>query len=84
MIYKHQIGINDSYNGVYLPTHKDSSGAPGIQHSGKHPDSYVRKINQIIVDADNFNGKVEVLNKLEEVRKILENADRKDKWGGII
>lgn len=83
ILLKHNIDINDSINGVYLPT-IDLGNGKGIKHSGKHPDSYSIKISQIINDADIFGGKNQVLIKLNEIRLTLENANGSDKWRDIL
>lgn len=83
ILKKYGIGINDSINGVYLPT-TDMRSANGIKHSGKHPDDYVNNINNRIIYADNNGSKHEVIKELQNIRNILQNANGSDSWRNII
>lgn len=78
---KYGIGINDTINGVYLPT---TDMGNGIKHSGKHPDDYSVKVTQRIELADKIGGKNGVLAELNNIKQILENANGSDNWRNIL
>lgn len=78
------IDINDAINGVYLPTYRDKTSTQGIEHNGRHPESYSEKISILIEDAHNIGGKNGVLNKLKDIKNKLENAQRNSDWRKIL
>lgn len=85
ILRKHDIGINDAVNGVFLPTYKNTDSAiSGILHSGVHPKDYLSAINSRIRDADVFGGKQAVLDELDNIRNILGNANRNSDWRTIL
>lgn len=77
------IHFNDAENGVYLPT-PNAVVANGIIHNGRHPNEYVNAVNQAIVDADNVGGKTAVLNKLNQIKSILQNAPNTTDWRNVL
>jgi hypothetical protein len=84
ILKKYGIDINDAINGVYLPTSKNNNTTQGIEHNGRHPQSYATQVNDLIKDADTNGGKQEVIKTLNDIRSKLRNAPRNSKWGNIL
>lgn len=76
-------GFNNAMNGVYLPTYKEPN-PQSIVHNGKHPDIYVQKINDIIVDAEKRGGKQEVEKELNRARNLLQNSPPGTDWSKVL
>ncbi len=79
----HGIQLNDAENGVYLPT-PNAVVANGIIHNGRHPSEYIDAVNQAIYNADQRGGKAEVLNELNKIRGILQNAPNTTDWRNVL
>jgi len=77
------IDFNDAENGVYLPT-PNAVVANGIIHNGRHPNEYVSAVNQAISDANLRGGKTEVLNELNKIKGILQNAPNTIDWRNVL
>lgn len=72
-------------NGVFLPNRNNvDPTVPGILHNGRHPDAYIDKVNQRLMDADIRGGKQAVLDELNAIRDILQNAPRNTGWGDVL
>ncbi len=84
ILEKYDIDINDSINGVYLPTKSNVDLNQGIQHNGRHPKSYSTQVNELIKDADKNGGKQEVLSQLNDIKNKLENAPRNIDWRNVL
>ncbi len=84
ILEKYGININDTVNGVYLPNSNNNNGTQGIEHNGRHPQSYAEKVNKLITDAEQSGGKQEVLNKLNDIKNKLQNAPRNSDWRNVL
>ena len=84
VLQKHNVGINKTENGVFLPTTKNTNGMPGILHNGKHPNKYLDAINRRIIAADKIGGKQAVINELQKIKNILSSASRGASWYNIV
>ena len=84
ILNKHGIGVDDAVNGVFLPNRNNIDNMPGILHNGKHPNRYFDRVNNIIIEADELGGKQSVLEALDDIRKVLSDADRLSNWRNII
>ncbi|EKO3627868.1 AHH domain-containing protein, partial [Vibrio metschnikovii] len=84
VLKKHEIDVNGADNGVFLPNRNNTDDMPGILHNGRHPDAYLDTVTERILDADIRGGKPEVVNELENIRKILSNAERNSSWYTIL
>ena len=80
ILKKHGIDINSELNGVFLPNRTNTNNLPGILHNGRHPNEYIRAVNERIGDADKLGGKPAVLNELNNIKTILTNAPRNSDW----
>lgn len=76
-------GFNNAMNGVYLPTYKELN-PQSIVHNGKHPDIYVQKINDIILDADRIGGRQKVEIELNRIRNLLQNSPPSIEWKNVL
>lgn len=76
-------GFNNAINGVYLPDYRETN-PQSIVHSGKHPDTYVKKINDIITIADQIGGKQQVEIELNKVRVLLKNSPPGTDWSKVL
>ncbi|NCP98231.1 hypothetical protein GW796_00600 [archaeon] len=84
ILERYGIDINDAVNGVYLPTSKNNNGIQGIEHNGRHPQSYAEKVNNLIKDADKSGGKQAFLNELDNIKNKLQNAPRNSNWRNVL
>lgn len=57
---------------------------PGILHNGKHPNRYFDAVNNIIIEADELGGKQSFLEALDDIRKVLSDADHLTNWRNVI
>lgn len=83
ILKKYGIDINDPINGVYLPTAKNIATTQGIEHNGRHPQSYSNKINNLISLADNKGGVTEILKTLQSIKNTLQSSYRYNKWENL-
>ena len=84
ILKEYGIDVNGAENGVFLPTNKNNNGMRGIEHNGRHPNSYITAVNDRIVKAAKAGGRDGVLEELEKIRNILANADRNASWYTIL
>lgn len=84
ILEKYGIDINDAVNGVYLPNSKNNNAIQGIEHNGRHPQSYAEKVNDLIKKADTKGGKQEVIKTLNDIKNKLQNAPRNSSWGKVL
>jgi hypothetical protein len=75
--------FNDEVNNVLLPT-KNNPNQQGLIYSGKLPNTYVRKINDIVIQADAKGGYSEIVNELNRVKNILKNPPSGATWSNIL
>lgn len=75
--------FNNAINGVFLPT-ASTSKQTGIIHNGKHPNNYVSRVDQLIVDADARGGINAVVSTLTYIRSILQNPPPNSTWSNIL
>lgn len=81
ILAKNGIHSDDAANGVFLPNRFNTdSSVPGILHNGRHPDSYIRAVNDRLSLADAAGGKQAVLKELDALRQELLNAARNTRW----
>lgn len=76
--------FNNEINGVYLPTQNAPANNIGIEHNGRHPNDYVKKINDLIKAADQQGGEQSVRAELDRIRNVLRNTPRNTKWGNVL
>jgi len=69
ILKRFKININDSANGVFLPTSKGTTG--GIYHPSLHTNSYYDEVNNLLEDA---TSKKEVLDILNSIGVSLQNG----------
>ncbi|WP_240503804.1 AHH domain-containing protein [Lonsdalea iberica] len=69
---------------MFLPNKNNSDGLLGILHNGRHPDDYLRAVNNRIEQADILGGKQEVIRELDRIRDILTSAKRNASWYTIL
>jgi hypothetical protein len=84
ILEKYGIDINNAVNGVYLPNSKNNNGIQGIEHNGRHPQSYAKKVNELIEKADTQGGKQEVIKTLTDIKNKLQNAPRNTNWRNVL
>lgn len=81
---KYGFDINDSINGVFLPTESTYANNE-IIHKGRHPVEYSKEVSRIISNADVLGGQKEVEFKLIEIRNELLNAKSNRKnWFDVL
>ena len=69
ILKRFKININDSANGVFLPTSKGTTG--GTYHPSLHTNSYYDEVNNLLEDA---TSKKEVLDILNSIGESLQNG----------
>ncbi|OWW23230.1 hypothetical protein B4Q04_21705 [Zobellia sp. OII3] len=69
ILKKHNIDIDSSQNGVFLP--RKGSDAPGHLHLGRHTDAYLEAVNKDIIRADKLGGKPAVEKQLAKIKQGL-------------
>ncbi|HDY7619952.1 TPA: AHH domain-containing protein [Vibrio vulnificus] len=84
ILKKHDIDINGADNGVFLPNKNNTSDMPGILHNGRHPNDYLKSVNDRITIADTLGGKQAVLDELSAMRSTLSSADRNASWYTVL
>ncbi|OXX62401.1 RHS repeat-associated core domain-containing protein [Vibrio sp. V15_P4S5T153] len=84
ILKKHDIDINGADNGVFLPNKDNTSDMPGILHNGRHPNDYLKSVNDRITIADTLGGKQAVLDELSAMRSTLSSADRNASWYTVL
>ncbi|QKZ02380.1 hypothetical protein HWQ56_00660 [Pseudomonas eucalypticola] len=68
---------------MFLPNrHNMDNSVPGILHNGRHPNSYVVAVNDIIIAADGTGGQA-VLRSLGGIREQLLSSGRNAKWSDL-
>ena len=75
--------FDDEINNVELPT-QNNPNPQGLIYTGKFPNAYVRKINDIIIQADAKGGLPEVINELNRIKNILKNPPSGATWSNIL
>jgi hypothetical protein len=75
--------FDDEINNVELPT-QNNPNPQGLIYSGKLPNTYVRKINDIVIQADIKGGLPEIINELNRVKNILKNPPPGATWSNIL
>jgi hypothetical protein len=75
--------FDDEINNVELPT-QNNPNPQGLIYSGKLPNTYVRKINDIVIQADTKGGLPEIINELNRVKNILKNPPPGATWSNIL
>ena len=73
ILMKYGIDVDSHVNGVFLPRNSNSS-VPGLQHTGRHTNDYIDRVNMEIVAAEKIGGKDAVLNQLDQIRDKLLNG----------
>lgn len=81
IIGKH--AFDDDVNNVELPT-KNNPNPQGLIYSGKFPNTYVRRINDIVIQADAKGGLPEVISELNRVKNIIKNPPSGATWSNIL
>ena len=85
ILAKHGIDVDGHENGVHLPNRNNTDkSVPGIEHNGRHPNDYIKEVNRRLEAADIRGGKQAVLDELDKIRGILQNAQRGDKWKTVL
>ncbi|WP_202115507.1 AHH domain-containing protein [Gilliamella sp. Pas-s25] len=84
ILKKYEIDINSAVNGVFLPTHKNTSNLPGIMHNGRHHNDYIDAVNDRLRMADKIGTKEAIEAELKNIANILSNADRNADWKTIL
>lgn len=67
-----------------MPGRNNNDGLAGILHNGSHPKDYINSVNDIIINVDQVGGKQGVIDELSNIRNILSNAGRNDKWAEVL
>ncbi len=67
-----------------MPTIENKNGILGIEHSGRHPDEYVKNVNDLIKNADKIGGRQGVINELFDIKNKLQNAPRNTDWRNVL
>jgi hypothetical protein len=75
--------FDDEFNIIDLPT-PNNPNPQGLIYSGKLPTSYVRKINDIVIQADAKGGLPEIINELNRIKNILKNPPTGATWSNIL
>lgn len=92
----HDYGIeaNDAENGIWLPqagldNNNHQSSAVGLIHSGRHPDIYVRNVNNQITaipkDLPTEEGKQKIIQIIDNIKEKLYSATQpEDTWYNVL